>query len=460
MSVILGLLLQAAALLIVRWAVRGNWARHAGALLLIVAVAYHGLTEIVQAVFPGRNPDRNAVTQAELGDWVLLVSVALLIYATAYALVLGRRDRAEPPVTSVEGLSFRWVFLITLPLLVLSMQGYAFAVGNGDPTQTADSYLLSGLAGQFAVFLTAVCGALAVIRCGSRWAMPILFVEAAVVSTVGARSMVIAVCVMTLYGAALAGVRIPRRQLVAAVALIAVLGMTISATRAIEGRTSFNPDAGPADRIGALATGLAAVPSGKGLDAVLDDFVYRLDGNTFGAIVLDSLGRGAQPVGTTTIQNSVGLAVPSFLNPDKLQTSTVDRSEKEFYARTFGTPPRSVRDILPTVWGVMLGYGGPFALLVLSLLLGGAMALVDRRMLRGTTAVYFLLGMGLVQFVLSYEQGPEELFLRMRGVLLIVVAVGAINAWRRSKTQVTRAPVASRKQGERFSPQVTRLPQA
>lgn len=431
-SVVLGLTMQAVALVVMRWAVRGNWARHAGALLLVVAVAYHGVTEVVQAAFPGRNPMRAAVSQAEIDNWGLLVSGALLIYALAYALTIGRKNRVAPPVTSVDGLSFRLILLLTVPLLVLSMQGYAFVVGNGDPSQAADNSLLTGLVGQFAVFLTAVCGALAVIRFGPRWALPVLLIEAVAISTVGARSMVVVVCVMTLYGAALAGVRVPRRHLIAAISLVALLATTISATRAIEGRTPFNPEAGPTDRLEALATGLAAVPSGKGVDAVLDDFVYRLDGNTFAATVLSALDRGAQPVGTATLANSMALAVPSFLSPSKLQSTTADRSEKEFYAGRFGTPPTSQRDSLPTLWGVVLGYGGPFALLVLSLLLGLAVALVDRRMLRGTSAVYFLLGLGVVQFVLAYEQGPQQLFLQMRGVLLVVLAAWAINTWRKS----------------------------
>jgi len=441
-SVVLSLVLQVVGLGVVRWTIHGQWARHAGALLLVVASAYHGLTEVVQALFPGRNTYRNYVTQAQRDDWVLLVSGALLIYALAYTLAVRRRESPEPPVTSIEGLNLRWLLLITVPLLVLSMLGFAFVVGNGDPTGGADNYLVTGLVGQFTVFLTAVCGALVIIRFGVRWALPVLLLEAIVISTIGARGMVIVTCVMTLYGAALAGVRIPRRQLATAVALVAVLGMTISATRAIEGRQAFNPDAGPMDRVQALGRGLAAVPSGKGLDSILDDFVYRLDGNTFGAIVLDSLGRGSQPVGAETIKNSIDLAVPSFLNPTKLESDTTQRSEKQYYAREFGTPQRSVRDILPTVWGVMLGYGGPFALLVWSLLLGLVMAVVDRRMVRGTTAVYFLLGMGLVQFVLSYEQGPQQLFLGMRGVLLVAAAVWVINTWRLTGKRSDHAPLS------------------
>lgn len=432
-SVLLGLTLQAVALGVMRWAVRGNWIRHAGALLLLVAVAYHGLTEILQAIFPGRNRARAAISQAELDDWMLLVSASLLVYSVAYAVFAASRRRPEPPaVTSIEGLSFRWIALITAPLLVLSMQGYAFVVGNGDPGQAANGYLLTGLVGQFAVFLTAVCGALAIIRFGPRWALPVLLVEAVVISTVGARGMVIVVAVMTLYGAALAGVRVPRRQLAAAVALVVLLAATISATRAIEGRTPFDADAGPADRLDALVTGLEAVPSGEGIDDILDDFVYRLDGNTFGATVLGALSRGAQPVGATTLGNALALAVPSFLSPGKLSTSTSERSEKHYFAAQFGTPSPGVRDSLPTLWGAALGYGGAFTLLVLSLLAGMAVAAADRLLLRGTSAVHFLLGLGVVQFALAYEAGPPTLFLHMRGTVLVVLAAWAVLAWRRA----------------------------
>ncbi len=423
--VMLGLALQLAALMVMRWAVQGNWTRHAGALLLLVAVAYHGATEVVQAIFPGRNPYRLYVTQEQIDRWVLLVSVALFVYALGYAATLGRRHRMTPasPV-SVEGLSLKWFSVVTVPLALLALQGFAFQAGNARTSlASANDYLIGGLVLQFVVLLLAVCSALAIIRFGARWALAILLVESAFIATVGARSMVVIAAVMALYGAALAGVRIPRKQLVAAGLVVVLLGMTISATRAVEGRTAFAADAEPAERIAALGAGLAALPTSEGLESVLNDFVYRLDGNMFGARVLAALDRGAQPVGTRTLQNNLRLAVPSFLDPDKLRTSRLDRNEKDYFAGRFGLPSSSQTDVLPTVWGTMVGYGGPVVLMVLSLVLGLAVGLLDRWGIRGTTPLFFLLGLGIVQFVLSYERGWQAFFVGMRGVAVLICAV-------------------------------------
>lgn len=432
-SVVLGLALQLAALGIMRWAVQGNWVRHTGALLLLVAVAYHGATEVVQALFPGRNPYRLYVTQEQIDRWVVLVSVALLVYAVAYALALGRRHRGLPasPV-SVEGLSLKWFALVTLPLALLALQGFAFQAGNGGrPQASVNDYLVAGLVVQFVVLLLAVCSALAIIRFGAGWALLILLAASALIATVGARSMVVIAAVMALYGAALAGVRIPRKQLVGAVVVVALLGMTISATRAVEGRTAFAADAEPGERIAALGAGLAALPTAEGMESVLNDFVYRLDGNMFGARVLSALDRGAEPVGMRTVENNVRLAIPSFLDPDKLRTSTLTRNEKDYFAARFGLPSTSQTDVLPTLWGTMVGYGGPAVLVVLSLLLGLAVGSLDRWGVRRTTPSFFVLGLGVVQFVLSYERGWQAFFVGMRGVLVLVGALLLIHAFRR-----------------------------
>lgn len=432
--VVLGLVLQGVAVGVMHWAVGGHWARHAGALLLLVAVAYHGATEIVQAVFPGRNVFRQYVTQGQIDVWVFLVSGALLLYAVAYALALGRKHRATSPATvSVEGLSLKWFLLVTVPVIWMALNGFAFMAGNGATSRASmNDYLLSGLVVQFVIVLLAVCSALAIIRVGTRWALPVLLAQSALVATVGARSMVVIACVMALYGAALAGVRIPRKQLVSAGLIVVVLGMTISASRAVEGRTPFDAEAGAGQRIAALGVGLTALPTRQGMDHVLDDFVYRLDGNMFGARVLAALERGARPVGAETFENNLRLAIPSSIYPAKLRSSSLDRNEKDFFAARFGLPSTSQTDVLPTVWGTMVGYGGPFVLLVLSALLGLAVARVDRWITRGSSPLFFILGLGIVQFVLSYERGWQAFFVQMRGVVLLVAAVGIVLVVRRS----------------------------
>lgn len=427
-SVTLGLSLQVTALIIVRSAIRGQWLRHTGALLLLVATAYHGLTEVIQAIFPGRNRFyRDLVPQGAIDNWIILVSVALLLYAVAYAAALRRSGPpADTVAVSVSAFNLKWLLVLAVPLILLALQGAAF-VDTTAQSAPDDGYVVGGLVVEFLVFVAAVTGAVAVVRLGTRWVLPILLIEAVLLSAVGTRTMIVAVCVMVLYGAALAGVRLPRKQLTAAVLVVALIAMVVSSTRAVVGRDSFEGDQGAGDRLSALTAGAAALPSAAGVDAVLDDFVYRLDGNAFGAAVLESLDEGAQPVGVTTIVDSVLLAVPSALYPAKLDRPVIHRSEKSYYIARFQELPTN-RDLLPTIYGTMLGFGGPVVFLLLAALLGLGMARLDRWLTRSASPVVFLLSMGVVQAVLTYERATNGAVLALRGVLLLMLAL-ALGRW-------------------------------
>lgn len=428
-SVVLGLALQAAALFIVRTAIRGQWLRHTGALLLLIATAYHGLTEVIQAIFPGRNRFyRDLVPQDAIDNWIILVSVALLLYAVAYAAALRRRcdPAADAAPVSISAFNLKWLLLLTVPLVLLALQGAAF-VDTTAQSAPDDGYVVGGLVVEFLVFVAAVTGAVAVVRLGTRWVLPILLIEAALLSAIGTRTTIVAVCIMVLYGAALAGARPPRKQLTAAVLVVALLAMVVSSTRAAVGRDAFEGDRGAGDRLSALTAGAAALPSAAGVDAVLDDFVYRLDGNAFGAAVLESLDEGAQPVGVATIVDSVLLAVPSALYPAKLDRPVIHRSEKSYYIARFQELPTN-RDLLPTIYGTMLGFGGPVVFLLLAALLGLGMARLDRWLTRTASPVVFLLSMGVVQAVLTYERATNGAVLALRGVLLLALVL-AIGRW-------------------------------
>ena len=69
LTTVVAVAMQAAALVVVHAAIRGQWMRHPGALFILVAVLYHGGTEVMQAVWPGRNPFRAWTAQDMLDAW-------------------------------------------------------------------------------------------------------------------------------------------------------------------------------------------------------------------------------------------------------------------------------------------------------------------------------------------------------------------------------------------------------
>src|SRR5689334_12159609 len=92
---LLGLALQAGAAWIVHLAIQGQWLRRPGGILLAMAILGHGVTELMQWAWPGRNAFRRFIDQSALDDWMLLVSAALFVYALAYAAAVRSMKPAE-----------------------------------------------------------------------------------------------------------------------------------------------------------------------------------------------------------------------------------------------------------------------------------------------------------------------------------------------------------------------------
>ena len=417
-----GLCLQILALVIMHAAINGHWIRHLGALLLLVASLYQGGTEVMQWLAPGSNPYRAMLTQEQIDSWVILVSLAMLAYTIAYVIGTRRSKgvEAEPSVKAVDGLHLWWLLPLTLPLIAATIQGKANrpSAGLGASLPASNNYVLSGTTLQFLVYLVAVCGVVVFVRLGPKVALPTLLCQALVLSFAGARSSVVLASILSLYGASIAGIRIPKKQLMVAGAVMALLMASISASRAVDGRQSFAADAGFAQRLNALTDGLEIVPTDEGRQAIMKDFIYRFDGNTFGAMVLGSLDHGANPVGLTTASNDIFLAIPSFLNPNKRDSSLATRDEEVYLGIRFGLP--SSVDFLPGLFGTLIAYFGRAGLFLLSGLLGVAFAAADVVIFKTCTSARLLFGIGVLNCVLLYEVGPSVYPLTLRGVLVLI----------------------------------------
>jgi hypothetical protein len=423
----IGLTLQAAAVLIVHLAIRGRWSRHLGALFLAMAVLGHGLTEIVQQIWPGRNTVfRSLVSQHEIDNWVLLVSTAILLYATAYAAVIAvhRPVEAQPAGRYIAGLRLRVLLGLTAPLIVATMLGHGAQapVAIGASTPTGD-YFMSGLASLFLVPLMALTGVVVLVRYGTRWTLPVLGAQAALLAFAGTRSMIAIALVLSIFGARLCGARLPRGHLTAVVAVALLFTATISVSRATGGRDAFLADQGTSGRLTALTDGASHLGSPGAGDAILNDLVYRFDDNTYGALILDSLQHGYRPVGLATVRNDLLLGVPRFLQPGKLSTAVEDRNEEQYLDAHFGLD--SNIDYLTGVLASIVGYYGPLGLLIAALLIGVAFALAEAMVAKAASPTRLVLAVGLAQCVLLYEGGPAVYITTLRGAVVLMAAVWA-----------------------------------
>ncbi|WBB67079.1 hypothetical protein [Micromonospora sp. WMMD812] len=443
-SVLIGLTLQAAAVVGVHVAIRGDWMRRPGALLLLAAVGFHGGTEVMQWLWPERNIFRVFLDQDDIDDWMLLVSTAICAYAISYAMIVVRRIRKPAHAASEDGLArlrLPWLLVLVVPLVAATFAGrgalQAVAPAQaetGEVVPERDGALVA-LASEFLVPLVAVLGAVVLVRWGMRWLVPVLAAQGAVLAVAGTRAMIVFAALLTLVGAALHGVRPSRRQI--ALILVVVSGFTalISSTRAVAGREVFEAGQGSGERIDALLDGAAQIHTERSREAILNDLVYRFDGNTFGAMIFDSLRGSGEPVGMETVGNNIAMLMPSVLNPDKVASRSLEqRNEEAYIDAAFGLSQHV--DWLPTILGTAVAYYGPVGLILFALLFGAAMAAAEVLALASLTTARVMFAIGLAHCALLYGSGPQVFVTTLRTVVALVLVLSAV-AWLRRRRQAT-----------------------
>jgi len=286
-----------------------------------------------------------------------------------------------------------------------------------------------------------------VTRFGTRWYLPVLLVQSALLVGLTAERLAVLVAAgMLLYALAQLNIFLKSSQLALLVAAFVGVGLVLTAARAAEGRIATT--SGADLRIAFLAKGIANVGSSATRDAVAADLGYRLDGNSFGALELQSLASGSHPLGITPLRNDLLLAIPTLFNPSK-NLSPVEMRNEKAYAETYlhiPLPPEYMLDptgryvirpgvhldILTTQLGVTMGYWGPIGLLIIAIFLGVVFSVSDRWIMRHLSPSRLLVGVGLVSCVLYYETSWETYSITFRGILLLLPLVWLVQRFRTS----------------------------
>jgi hypothetical protein len=174
-----------------------------------------------------------------------------------------------------------------------------------------------------------------------------------------------------------------------------------------------------------MTTGLRHLFSASTGNEIAYTLGYRLDGNSYGAMSLQALGNGSSPVGLTPLRNDVLLAIPSFLNPRKDQSSLDSRSEKLYVEEHLPLPELQTSagvysDILPTELGGLIGIIGPSGLIFAAVALGVGFGVLDRWLSRSLGPGRMLVALGALYSVLSYEGSWDTYTTTARGILVLV----------------------------------------
>lgn len=398
--------------------VRRRWLSHVGALFVIMAFIFHGLTEVAQLLFPGMNPYRVNVAQEDIDSWILVVSVAILLFSIVYSLRLRQLSRrtVQPLSNRTPSLDWRLILALTLP-------GYVAILSGQKPGDLG--YWVVGLTSQFLIFgisLTAI--SFLVKRASSVLIMPVIIIQSLTIALIGSRLLVVVLIIILLSVLLRYGINIRFRDLLFALLMTSCVVVLISVARFSVGRETLSGTT--SDRLGGLVSGVQALGNQRVSSLNLaEDFVYRFDGNSFNAMVYNRLLSDRSTTGLAPFWNNFVLAVPSFLNPTKLDLDETVRSEKTFLTLHYDLPQGF--DYIPTTLGVIFSYYGTIGLWISLSVLGWFLSTIDHWLQTSRTLLSLLVGIGLTYCVVFIEQGITVYFLTFRGIFTLFLFLAPLS---------------------------------
>lgn len=432
--VIFGLFLQTVAVGLVLMRTRNRPLAYTGTLFVLMSFLYHGATEVMQALFPGMNLYRDMVSQSVIDKWVVLFSLAILIFALVYCLRLRPISRqSEGAAKSPELIDWRLGAALVVPAYVMTLTGLG---------KSTLGYWTAGLISEFLGIIVILTLLAFLFKFGSRYLVPTLLVLVIVGSLIGGRYAVIISSLVLLACLYRYKFTIPKKHL-AVLIIIGILGVfIISAMRAEVGRFTFSAQT-YGERIRSLAIGLQNLLNQGLSPKVLEDFVYRFDGNAFSGMVYLAFEAGYKPTGPTPLLHNFDLAIPSFLNPYKLTGDIYQLNEENYIVRHFDIReewnPGYMIDYIPTVWGILFAAWGRGGLLVVAIILGWFYAVADNWLLRSHTLIAVLVGIGLTITTLTLEVGVRAYILTARNIAALFLCLAMLRGFLKLLCQMGRA---------------------
>jgi hypothetical protein len=420
MITVIGLVIAyAIALVAVRSVARGPFPSSLSDLVLIGAGIFHVFPEVIRlciAVPPGMY--REAVAESSLADWRIVTSVALIALALGVQVGsrvhpgVGIKVSVDAALASRRDRAYLWLlWAVSIPC------GLAAISGAGVGQFGEDNYFLGGIVGM--AFLPLVVSAAVVSALLRRAPIVALAGSILIASMVGSRSVVGWSFLAWVTSVRMFGVPVRVARLVVGASAVAAIIVAISVVRDSAGR--WGADASLADRVSTLQR--AAQSGGKAASSaelIYDQFVNRLDGNSYGALVIHAQhSAGRPPMGWGALIDTAAIVVPSFLWPSKLETETGTRNQEDASILHFGLPPV---DYLPTWLGSVVGMLGRAQALLGALLLGVCLGAADRRPWHGVAWAPVAVSLSLA--LLYFEGGIEDLLVRLRACAFVALISG------------------------------------
>lgn len=393
--------------------------RSIGFNLMAVTFAFHGLTEVVQRMFPEKNEYRESVGAPNVDAFVVVVSFGMLLFTICYFMTPPVRTGAGKLAAVIGGLRqsylLRWSAMaaIGIPSFVLvSLRDQASAV----------DYWTGGLSDQFTPYLLMIGFITLCLRARGRYL--ILYAGAFIVLLVtsGSRTAVgtaIAVSICTL---ARCGIKLPARTIIGGTLVVALSFGALSTTRKLYGRFSSGEDF--SERLEAIATSSQGSDTDISESAILDDTVYRFDGNTLGALILEKQNAGYPSTGASQLLSTFGYLIPSFIYVDKLNLRAENRNEEAYTISFFNLPDV---DHVSDLWNLLEGYVGPWMLPLWFAGFGFLLGRIDRWLVLESGPTSSLAGIFLAAVPMSLEQSISGMLYLGRAFITLLILDRALS---------------------------------
>jgi hypothetical protein len=426
-TLMLALLLQLAAITLLRVRLGKGWLRRPVVLLILTSSIYNGLSQIFLA-FPSVGEwdiYRQGVRQSFTDSADLVMSCAMFAFTVAYLMTRPERvdDVAQPSTTRdvMRALDWRILICACLPAAILTYAGRGY---NGTASSGPTTTLSTNLAATFFVILVVLTSTAFLLRHGTRWFLPVLAAQSALLALAGERTPVITDAVALIVVLAFAGGRVPRIQLTVAAAVTLIAILAITGVRAQQGRHLFQSGNGAGMRATALANGLtgSTTQTESQTPGLVAQMAVRLDGTSFAGAIAQAGSLGQPRMNSADVARSLLLFVPSFAWPTKVSDAALNPCGAEI--DVFGLQQVN---FLPGLPGLYYGFlSAPWLIALLSVL-GLAFGWCEIWVMRECTPARVVLLAGLVIAGLKYEAGLPTMLVQARAGIAIAVVVWALD---------------------------------
>jgi len=308
---------QAAVLIFLAFKLGRSLLGKLGFLLMGATFFYHGFTEIVQGLFPDNNLYRSMTDDASVASFIQLIAAGMIVFTFTYLMTLNRRSSGVRLQVLIDRLKKAYLLDGTV-LLAMSLP--TFVVVFLRVTQV-EGYWVPGLAEQFTVYMLVIALVTLCIKLKGRGFFGWLLGFSLIIITAGSRTFVAWAVVTTLATLVRYGIRLPARWIAFTGVCLVAAFLIVSSSRGAYGR--FNPEQGFLERLKIFSETINTQPNLTGdSGAVLADTVYRFDGNSYGAIILEKQSQGYGVTGLTQLGWTMAIMTPSFIYQGKRTSVT------------------------------------------------------------------------------------------------------------------------------------------